>query len=92
MIISSKLVLPLCNHCKIVLLNACIFDSIKFIKKIKKNRTGMHKRPEDGMWLPKGGQIGNGHIRISSLAHGERCKQASKQVMEEEFCIAKRPL
>ena len=37
---------------------------------------GMHKRPEDGMWLPTSGQIGNGHILISSLAHGERCKQA----------------
>ena len=30
------------------------------------------------MWLPTGGQIGNGHIRVSSLAQGERCKQ-SKQ-------------
>ena len=38
--------------------------------------TGMHKRPEDGMWLPTGGQIGNGHIRVSFLALGERCKQA----------------
>ena len=27
---------------------------------------GMHKRPEDGMWLPTGGQIVNGHKRISS--------------------------
>ena len=43
------------------------------------DRAGMHKRPEDGMWLPTGGQIGNGHIRVSSLAQGERCKQVSKQ-------------
>ena len=42
------------------------------------DRAGMHKRPKDGMWLPTGGQIGNGHIRVSSLAQGERCKQASK--------------
>ena len=27
---------------------------------------GMHKRPENGMWLPTGGQMENGRIRISS--------------------------
>ena len=34
--------------------------------------------PENGMWLPTGGQIGNGHIRISSLAHGEQRKKEKK--------------
>ena len=28
--------------------------------------------PEDGTWLPKGGQMENGHVRVSSSAQGER--------------------
>ena len=42
---------------------------------------GFIKRPEDGMWLPTGGQIGNGHILVSSLAQGERCKQVRQLVV-----------
>ena len=35
----------------------------------------MHKDPENEKWLPMGGQIGNSHICISSLAHGEQRKK-----------------
>ena len=40
----------------------------------------MHKRPEDEMWLPTEGQIGNGRILVSFLAPGERFKQANYQI------------
>ena len=46
--------------------------------KNRKHHNHFRFRPKNGMWLPTGGQIGNGHIRVSSLAQGERCKQASK--------------
>ena len=65
---------------------ACIYDHARTLKNLddqaRKSRgpetdgAGMHKRPENGMWLAKGGQIENGHIRISSLAHG---KQRNKE-------------
>ena len=43
------------------------------------DRAGMHKHPENGMWLPTGGQIENGHIRISSSAQGD-CKRKKEYV------------
>ena len=44
-----------------------------------------HKHPEDRMWLPKGGQIGNGHIRNSSLAQGEHWeKKETKRERERK--------
>ena len=42
----------------------------------------MHKRPEDGMWLPTGGKIENGHIRIPSSAQGDR-KRKKETVVEK---------
>ena len=53
------------------------------------DRAGMHKRPEDGMWLPTGGQIGNGHIRVSSLAQGERCRKQARPMFAylQDFMI-----
>ena len=35
------------------------------------------------MWLPTGGQIENGHMRISSLAHGKQRKKSDEDDVKE---------
>jgi len=35
--------------------------------------------PEDGTWLPKGGQMENGHVRVSSSAQGDRERKKEKK-------------
>jgi len=38
-------------------------------------------KPEDGMWLPKGGQIENGRLRISSSRRREIAKERKKELL-----------
>lgn len=47
--------------------------------------------PEDGMWLPTGGQVENGHIRNNILGTGRRKKERKNILMNvkrnfEQFC------
>ena len=39
----------------------------------------MHKRIENGIWLPTGRQIGTGHVCIPASVKGECYKQASNK-------------
>ena len=63
-----------------------IFDKIMWSKFHQNRLNGVQIKgcgcsPENGMWLPTGGQIGNGHIRIPSLAHGiQRKKEREKNM------------